>query len=358
MYKIHLLPAAYGDAVLVEYGKTSPRYFLIDGGPYYNFEDLAAGIKRVAPKLKTLELLVITHIDIDHIDGIVTILKRAKLPFKIKDVWFNGYDQVEGISDTLGVLQGEYISELIEDKDLPHNKSFKGNPVVVKDYKKPPVIKLTGDMNLTLLSPGKIALEKLHAEWKKLVKKYGKDPDFGQLLEEDKRYDSDDDILGDLSIEKLQETKVAGDKAIANGSSIAFIGTYGGKSCLFAADATSDYLLEAIDPILNKTGKSRLKLDAWKLAHHGSKKSTLDKLMKKIDCKKLLVSSNGAKFKHPDQATIAKLLKHNGPNLQIYFNYSTEFNERWSDPDLQDEYKFKAYYPKNPDKPGISLKLS
>ena len=357
MYNIHLLPAAYGDAILVEYGSSSPKYILIDGGPYYNFEDLAAGIKRVAPKMKTLELLVITHIDIDHIDGIVTMLKRAKLPFKIKDVWFNGYDQVEEISDTLGVLQGEYISELIKGKKLPHNKSFKGNPVVVKDYKKLPVIKLSGGMNLTLLSPGKIALDKLHTDWKKLVKKYGRNPDFATLLEEDTRYDSDDDILGDLPIEKLQDTKVAGDKAIANGSSIAFIGTYGGKSCLFAADTPSDYLLEAIDPILAKSGKARMKVDAWKLAHHGSKKSTLDKLMKKIDCKKLLVSSNGAKFYHPDQHTIAKILKHNGPNVQFYFNYSTEYNERWADKDLQSEYKFKATFPKNAEKPGITVKL-
>jgi beta-lactamase superfamily II metal-dependent hydrolase len=357
MYNIHLLPAAYGDAILVEYGTSSPKYILIDGGPYYNFDELAEGIKRVAPKMKTLELLVITHIDIDHIDGIVTMLKRSKLPFKIKDIWFNGYEQIGGFSDTLGVLQGEYISEQIRAKKLPHNEEFKGKPVVVKDYKKLPVIKLAGGMNLTLLSPGKTALGKLHDEWKKEIKKYGKDPDFAQKLEEDKRYDSDDDILGEISIKKLQETKVTGDKAIANGSSISFLATHGGKTCLFAADTPSDYLLEAIDPMLAKSGKSRLKVDAWKLAHHGSKKSTLDKLMKKIDCKKLLVSSNGAKFKHPDQPTIAKLLLHNGPNLQFYFNYFSEYNDRWADEDLQSEHKFKASYPKNAEKPGITVKL-
>ncbi len=357
MYNIHLLPAAYGDSILIEYGKATPRYILIDGGPYYNFEALIAGMKRVAPDIKELELLVITHIDIDHTDGIVTLLNRDKLPFKIRNVWFNGYEQIKIFSDTLGGLQGEYISKLIATKELSHNKNFGNEAVVVEDYEKPPIIKFKDGMNLTLLSPGKIALEKLHTEWIKQIKKYGKDPDFLKKLEEDSRYDSDDDILGETTIEKLQQAKVNSDKSVPNGSSIAFIGTFDGKSCLFAGDATSDYLLQAIEPILEKNGTDRLKIDAWKLSHHGSKKSTIEKLMKKIDCKNLLISSNGSKFGHPDQECIAKLLKNNGPGLQLYFNYKTEFNERWSDPDLKKQYKFKASYPTKSSEAGISIKL-
>lgn len=357
MYNIHLLPAAYGDSILIEYGTGTPRHILIDGGPYYNFEELIAGLKRVAPELKTLELLVLTHIDIDHLDGIVTMLNRDKLPFKIKEVWFNGYDQIEKFGDVLGALQGEYISELIKAKKLTHNKSFKGDAVFINDYKKLPVIKLGDGMTLTLLNPGKVALEKLHAEWKKQIKKYGTGPDFAKKLGEDTRYESDSDILGEISIDQLQQAKVTGDHTAPNGSTIAFIGTFKGKSCLFSGDATSDYLLNAIDPLLEKSGKDRLKLDAWKLAHHGSKKSTLEILMKKIDCKKILVSSNGAKFGHPNEETIAKLLKNNSPNLEFYFNYKTEHNERWSDDALQKKYKYKTVYPSNPDKPGITLKL-
>jgi len=357
MYNIHLLPAAYGDSVLIEYGESKSRYILIDGGPYYNFEELIEGMKRVAPSIKELELLVITHIDIDHIDGIVTLLKRDKLPFKIREVWFNGYDEINDFSDFLGVLQGEFISKLIEIKKLPHNKSFQGNAVVVEDYNELPVIKLRDGMTLSLLSPGKTGLQKLHAEWKKQIKKYGKGADFAKKLEEDSRYDSASGLLGDLPIEKLQELKVSGDKSAPNGSSIAFIGNFQGKSCLFAADATSDYLLEAITPFLIKNNLDHLKLDAWKLSHHGSKKSNLDKLMKKIDCKNILISSNGSKFQHPDQECIAKLLKNNGPDLRFYFNYKTEFNKRWSDTTLHKDYNYKTFYPKNESAPGITLRL-
>jgi beta-lactamase superfamily II metal-dependent hydrolase len=357
MYNIHLLPASYGDCILIEYGKSgSPKYILIDGGPYENFEEMVAGLKRVVPKLKTIELLVLTHIDIDHLDGMITLLNRDKLPFKIKQVWFNGYDQIESFGDTLGALQGEYISVVIKTKKLVHNKSFKGEAIYIDDYNKLPKIKLSDGMILTILSPGKEALEKLHGKWKEEIKKYPKNADFAKMLGKDKRYDSDEDILG-ITVEGLQKVKVTGDSSVPNRSTIAFLAEYDNKVCLLAGDATSDYLLKAIEPILTKSGKSRLKLTAWKLAHHGSKKSTLDKLMSKIDCKKMLISSNGKKFKHPDKETIAKLISNNGPNLQFYFNYKTEFNDIWAKPEWQTKYKYKANYPKKANEPGISIKL-
>jgi hypothetical protein len=318
---------------------------------------MVAGLKRVAPNLTTLELLVITHIDIDHIDGIVTLLNRDTLPFTIKEVWFNGYDQIDEFGDVLGELQGEYMSRLIQARNLSLNTSFGGGPVLVEDYDQLPVIPLVDGMELTLLSPGSTALGRLHKEWKEEIKKYGDDPDFNKKLEEDARYESDDDILGDLTIEQLQNAQVSADKSAPNESSISFIATYKGKTCLFAADCTSDYLLKAIQPILDKNGKDRLKLDVWKLAHHGSKSSTLEKLMKKIDCKKLLVSTNGANYKHPHPECIAKLLKHNGPNVRFYFNYKTEFNQRWSNTDEQNQFKFKTSYPTKSAGKGITLKL-
>lgn len=356
MYNIHLLPASYGDSILIEYGTSSSKFILIDGGPSDNFDELVAGLKRVAPKLKTLELLVLTHIDIDHLDGIITMLNRDKLPFKIKEVWFNGCEQIIHFGDTLGVLQGEYISSLIGQKKLMQNKHFKGNAVYVSDYAKLPVINF-GGMSLTLLSPGDAALEKLYTTWIKEIKKFGDNTDFLKKLGKDKRYASVTDILGEPTIEQLQNTHVSGDTSVPNGSSIAFIATFEGKSCLFAGDATSDYLLKAINPLIEKSGKERLKVDAWKLGHHGSKRSTLEKLMEKIDCKKILLSSNGKKFKHPDKETIAKLLKNNGPNIQLYFNYKTIFNEKWDDRSLQQKYKYKVNYPKNEGIPGITLKL-
>lgn len=357
MYKIHLLPASYGDSILIEYGADKSNYILVDGGPSDNFEELVAGLQAVAPQLKELELLVVTHVDIDHIDGIVKFLNREKLPFKIKDIWFNGYSQVaEYSNDELAPLQGEYLSKLILEKKIPLNKKFKGAPIVVKDYAKLPVVKLKNGMKITLLSPSSVSMSKMYAVWDDYLKNEGKGINFLKKLESDKRYDSDDDLLG-INVAALQKTKVIGDKSPANGSSIAFIAEYDSKTCLFAGDATSDYLLSAIDPLLKQLKVDKLKIDAWKLAHHGSKKSNLDKLMKKIDCKKILISTSGVKYKHPDAICIAKIITNNGPKANLYFNYETEFNQEWKSPVLQTKYNYKANYPTKKQKKGISLVL-
>lgn len=360
MYTIHLLPASYGDSILIEYGTNERHYILIDGGPFFNFKNVLAAIKKVAPDLKEIELLVITHIDIDHIDGIITFLNAPELPYKVKEVWFNGWEQINTVTkkdDILGARQGEYLSYLIDKKKIPHNTGFSGKAVVVRDYNTLPVIILDGGMELTLLSPGTEALQQLIPVWQSEVKsKIGDLATIEHRLQKDTRYG---DLLGEeeqLSIEEMQEQNVPGDISAANRSSIAFIGTFDGKRCLFAADATSDYLLQAIEPLLQKEGKARLSLNAWKLAHHGSKKSTLEILMAKIDCKKVLVSSDGKHYRHPDQVTIAKLLKQNGPDLEFYFNYRTPFNDMWDAEKTKEAYKYNTFYPAAGEA-GISLKL-
>ena len=356
MYKIHLLPAEYGDAILVEWGEKKPCYMLIDGGPYFGFDAFAKAIFDVAPDLKEIDLLVITHIDTDHIDGIVTLLNHDEQPFVIKDIWFNGYKQLQEVSKFLGPVQGEYITKLIEKKGLPHNKSFDGSPVYVNDFANLPHIKLAGGMKLMLLGPGVKALQRLEKEWIKKLEEMGKDVDIQKELDEDHRYKPTSPWLGDdMTVKELQEKKVTPDKSAANGSSIAFVATYKNKSCLFAGDLTTAGMLEAIEPILAENGNERFTVDAWKLSHHGSKKSTMETLMEKIDCKQLLVSSNGKYHEHPDGECIAKLLKNNGPDLAFYFNYKTSFTEWWDDEKLKETYGYETHFPEG--EGGITLSL-
>ena len=68
MFNIHMLPASFGDSMLIEYGpKGKQKYILIDGGPYYQFDEIVTVLKEKVPFMKEIELLVITHVDIDHI---------------------------------------------------------------------------------------------------------------------------------------------------------------------------------------------------------------------------------------------------------------------------------------------------
>ncbi|HEX5113400.1 MAG TPA: hypothetical protein VFV79_11165 [Saprospiraceae bacterium] len=358
MYNIHLLPASFGDAILIEYGEQTINYILIDGGPYFNVEEMVKGLKKVAPDLTSLELLVISHIDIDHIDGIITLLNQDELPFEIREVWFNGYKQLKEAEDLLGPLQGEYLSLRIKANQIPHNLSFGGGPVVIQDYNALPEVKLPGGMKITLVNPGLKALVKLGEKWSTVLDEIGDEEKIEKRFASDLRYDEEiDDLLGDEpTMEDLQTGTIPGDKSEANLSSIAFIGEYEEKTCLFAADAPSDSILPAIESLILPTGRDTLKLNAWKLAHHGSKKSTLNKLMEKLACKHILVSSNGKRYKHPDPETIARIIGINGPDVHFYFNYPTSFNHRWSDGDTQEQYHFKSWYPEE-NATGITIKL-
>ncbi len=56
---------------------------------------------------RKLELLVITHIDCDHIDGVIRLLREdlAAHGIGFGDIWFNGTDQLNEIAsadDALG----------------------------------------------------------------------------------------------------------------------------------------------------------------------------------------------------------------------------------------------------------------
>lgn len=366
MYNIHLLPATFGDSILVEYGTEKDKhYILIDGGPYYNFNELWSAMQNAAPDITELELIVVTHIDIDHIDGIVKLLNQSNLPFGVKQIWFNGKEQLEKAvellrsNDYLGPLQGEYLTLLIKDNGYLQNDRFPHGIVCVTNYNDLPKMELTGGMSLQLLSPGLEDLSRLAPEWDEEVKGLN----IQTAFDEDKRYR--DDMLGDkdkndeqgLDIEKLLEQTFENDKSAANCSSIAFIGTFDGKRCLFAADSPSQTLLAAINPLLKKEGKEKLEVDAWKLAHHGSKKSTQDSLMEKISAKHILVSSDGKRYKHPDAPVIAKLLKHgSGNKTTFHFNYRTDFNKDWDNEDLKDRYKYDTAYPATNDF-GITIKL-
>jgi len=359
MYKIHLLPAGFGDSILIEYGQDDcPKFILIDGSVYYNFSVLMEAIKKVAPQLKRLELLVVTHIDIDHIDGIILMLNHDRLPFEIKEIWFNGQKQLARLpNDLLGADQGDYLSLGIEKWNIPQNQThFEGNPIMIHPDGSLISFQLDGGMNIKLLSPDLDTLTELRANWKK-QSTYLSDPElYRRKLDEDTRYKFPKDLLGEDDLKALQNAKEEADDSLKNRSSIAFIATYEGKSCLFAADTPTHHLVKAVKSILSESGQEKLCVDAWKLAHHGSKKSTLSELMKLIDTKKVLVSSDGKKYKHPNPETIAKLIKYLKNEPTFYFNYRTAFNERWGEAQALGTPPFSAKY--GTDDRGVSITLT
>ena len=77
-FRIDMLPARRGDCLWIEYGDpTQPHRLLIDGGTGGTRRTIAKRLRDLPPDQRRLDLLVITHVDADHIAGMLELLERA-----------------------------------------------------------------------------------------------------------------------------------------------------------------------------------------------------------------------------------------------------------------------------------------
>jgi len=74
--------------------------------------------------------------------------------------------------------------------------------------------------------------------------------------------------------------------------------------------------------------------------HHGSKYNNTTGLIKKLNSRFYLVSTNGKIFHHPDPECIARIIKYGGPNPKLYFNYASDRTKMWDNPELKRKYRY------------------
>ena len=349
-FAVEMLPAENGDCLLLEYGSAaSSSRVLIDCGAKSAVKTVAEWIgKAKAPSRKIFELFVLTHIDADHINGVLTLFDEPGFDVHFDDIWFNGWHQ---ISRFLGVKQGEDFSKLLEDpkRALPWNRAVSGKadkypaPIVILEGTSPPTLSLPGGMQLTLLSPGPAQLKRMAKDWREVLLELN--PKKAMLGRRKPPLPVTD--FASFSLEKLAETPVKKDPSVANGSSIAFLAEFGGRAILLTGDAHSEVLVDSIKALQRARGRenAKLTLDALKLSHHGSANATTIELLSLLECRHYLVSTNGNIFYHPDRESISRVILHGGRRPTLHFNYRTKYNDLWDSPELKRRYDYVTEYP-------------
>lgn len=345
-FRINMLPARYGDSLWVEYGTGGDvSRLMIDGGPVDTFEHIDENLSAVPMGERSFELIVLTHVDADHVEGLVRLFAESPLPFAVDQVWFNGWRQMEKAHGLLGPMQGEFLSALLV-RRVPRAWNQDAPPWVVPNQGKLPTYDLSGGMRLTLLSPSPETLDRMAKAWKPAVEKTGISP--GDLdaawkaLAKQKNFLPKKGLLGATpSLDTLLKKQFLKDQAIPNGSSIAFLAEYAGKSALFLADAHPDLIAASIGRLCRERGVKSLEVSAVKVAHHGSKHNTSASLLKLISSPSYLISTNGDKFQHPDKECIARILKFGHPK-QMCFNYQSRFTKPWLTKASEDKYNYEA----------------
>lgn len=351
---LQFLPAKYGDCICIKYGTDENlHHILIDGGTGGTKSAIRAYIQSLPESKRHFELVVVTHVDRDHIEGMLRLLEDDDLGFTVGDFWFNGYQHLsKDEMEAFGAEMGEDLSKRILFHQISWNSAFGGKSVVVPDNGELPRIYLQGGLQLTLLSPYWEHLSSLKPQWINEIRKAGLVPGYGS----DPIEDNGIEAFGGLNmpdVDRLNAEPFHEDDSKANGSSIAFIAEFGDQRVLLTGDAFPSTIMRSC---LKLFGDGKIPVSLTKLSHHASAHNTSPALLEKLDCPKFIISTNGSIYKHPSKETIAWIIKRSR-TPKLYFNYRTELNKIWDNSLLKSQHHYTTDYPPN-EMEGIEINLN
>ncbi|MCS6133851.1 MBL fold metallo-hydrolase [Shewanella baltica] len=277
--------ALKGDAFLISVGVNN---ILVDGGTPNTYGQIASAIDE-----SLLNAVFITHVDYDHIGGIINLINDFNFNLSDCAFYMNHPDlAVEYQGDEVGYKHGDSLQSILKKR----NKEF-------SSLKSKDEIHI-GEIVVSVLSPQVNILNDLHNNW------------------------NASKVFQDSGMSYSQRQINNGD--IINKSSVVLLVTYGSRKILLLGDSHADTVCK----VLKENAYSEVNplcVELLKLSHHGSRHNTNDKMLKLIRCEKFYVSTNGASYGHPDSETIY-LLQKRAAELNtvftVYLNYDIEVEIR------------------------------
>lgn len=248
-----------------------------------------------------IDLLIVTHIDNDHISGLRKLLKKhkTKARWEIGCIWYN-YDGCRDpieLDDSNKRAPGQAISlaKLLR-SDKKWLEVWERNTITTNSNVLPANWKSCFG-NLIILSPSQDRINDLAKVYKDWRKKHhnlrdtgnGKDLELSLI---DCLAESEDEPNESLSmLEGLEwlfneaENKHVIDKSVANGASIAIAweSTDKNHSILLSGDAWHSEIIEGLKHygVTNESGPKIF--DLIKVSHHGSSANTNNEILKLVD---------------------------------------------------------------------------
>jgi hypothetical protein len=355
---VDVLPAERGDCLWIECRRQNgpPWRMLVDGGMPATWPALRQRISDMPAGERTFNLAIVSHIDSDHIGGMLPLLQSADLGVTFGDIWFNGLPQLPLPTDKRprSVAEGESLVKLLssagDGPSPPWNEAFGRAAVMTSGDGAFKTIEYRDGPTLTLLSPTPKRLVALRKTWNKELELVR-----GGQPSEPSVEAPPLGALGDLR--KTADTQTTPDASATNGSSIAVLLEYAGRRCLLAADAFSTVLGAALTSLANARDGKPIQLDVFKLSYHGSKGNVTTKLLALVPARHYVISSNGDRFHHPDDIALARVATVGEWERTLWFNYRNETNLRWSDERLRRAYGFTAEYPAEGADAGVRISL-
>lgn len=319
MLRLHVFQAEFGDCLMLEYGAAAkPKYLLIDGGPSGTYEKhLQPILKKTFPRRGRLELVMLSHVDNDHVTGLLDLfaeLRQAKDAGKkntisVGGLWHNAFSQtidpkeeihprlrdllaaaksagmtMEATDFTLeGILEGHQLRLAALALGVPLNPGFAEG--VIRAETAPQKIQMDG-LSLRVVGPTQKNLENLRKTWLKWL----------------------DKNEARLQI-ATQAAAIKADTSIPNLSSIMVLAEESGKKLLLTGDGRGSDLLQGLKQAKLLDSQGRLHVDVLKMPHHGSARNITPKILQAIPADRYVISANG-RFGNPDYAVLQMLVEN------------------------------------------------
>lgn len=293
-----------GDFFLIKVSNAMGKYFnlMVDCGKRNKLEDLKDALNG-----QRLNGIVVTHVDDDHIVGVIDLMENYDSYDFLDDVFiiYNKYDETLITYDKGNKLYEEIKCRLSqkmllksyarnynrENKAIERRRKKDELPVHILSKVQRGLMSVADMLEehvyITLLSPNIDTLKKLMRDWKKVTE----------------------------SPTKMQEKS-----GLKNQSSISFLLEFNGKKVLMTGDGDVKEIYEIL-----KQFKGVETIDYIKLSHHGAENSNegIEKFVATYSCRKYGVTIKKAQtgeIKHPNRGVIERLV-----NLGCHIYTSTDY---------------------------------
>jgi beta-lactamase superfamily II metal-dependent hydrolase len=357
--KLHVIQAEYGDCFVLssEMGKKSTT-ILIDGGPYQTFEKHLKPALQKLPKNGKLDLVVLSHIDNDHIIGLVDLFGQIKDQrekglhelVKITKLWHNSFNyllqtdedpnsffkksilsmnfdseeekkKMENSIPSIimtGFQQASDLSSFANSLKIPINPEF---DKLIMEENALKTIKFN-DITFHILGPSKKNLDKLRKEWAEWHDK--------NIL--------DQKLVFDL-IHIL-------DKSIPNLSSIMLLAASHDKNILFTGDGSADDVINALSEGSMLDNQGKFHVDVLKVPHHGSDRNVTPDFFNTVTADYYVISANG-RDDNPSVNTLKWIIesvnKTKKPKTFVFTNSTPNIEQILKQYD-QNKYNYKCIF--------------
>jgi beta-lactamase superfamily II metal-dependent hydrolase len=286
----HSIQANKGDSFVIQWGDKNA--LLIDGGTQNIYGKISSRIKNL-----NLRSVFITHVDQDHIGGIIHLIRKSSINISDTDFYMNHPLLCAHYNgEKVRYLDGDTLKKLLEDK----GKKFLSSHTTENNK-----ITICG-LQINILSPTLELVSELNENW------------------------TASQVISDGKLTYLLKQKNNGD--IINGSSIAQLLTYKDTKILLLADSHPEVIINSLRT-LGFSKKNPLTVNLIKLAHHGSKHNTNQELLEIVKSQKYYISTNGAGNSYHPHKEILDLISniteyHNFTMSELYLNYDIEHKIR------------------------------